>query len=51
MMVAPAMAVEVSPDPDLTSGSVRIDGHDRLATCGHAKEHRGRCMRHVVMKY
>jgi hypothetical protein len=41
IMVAPAMAVEVWPDPDLTGGSVRIDGHDRLATCGHAKEHRG----------
>jgi hypothetical protein len=41
IMVAPTMAVEVWPDPDLTGGSVRIDGHDRLATCGHAKEHRG----------
>jgi hypothetical protein len=40
-LVVPAMAVEVWPDPDLTGGSVRIDGHDRLATCGHAKEHRG----------
>jgi hypothetical protein len=35
------LAVEVWPDPDLTGGSVRLDGHDRLATCGHAKEHRG----------
>jgi hypothetical protein len=41
ILVVPAMAVEVWPDPDLTGGSVRIDGHDRLATCGHAKEHRG----------
>jgi hypothetical protein len=40
-MLAPAMAVEVWPDPDLTGGSVRVDGHDRLATCEHAREHRG----------
>jgi hypothetical protein len=41
ILVVPAMAVEVWPDSDLTGGSVRIDGLDRLATCGHAKEHRG----------
>jgi hypothetical protein len=41
ILMVPAMAVEVWPDSDLTGGSVRIDGHDRLAMCGHAKEHRG----------
>jgi hypothetical protein len=30
-----------APDPNLTGGSVRIDGHDIAATCGHAKDHRG----------
>ena len=37
---APAYAFEVLPNPNLTGGSVRIDGHDLNATCGHSKEHR-----------
>ena len=27
LIAAPALAVEVWPDPDLTGGSVRMDGH------------------------
>jgi hypothetical protein len=38
---APAFAFDVRPNPDLTGGSVRIDGHDVQATCGHSKAHRG----------
>jgi len=38
---APAFAFDVSPNPDITSGSVRIDGHDVSSTCGHSKAHRG----------
>src|SRR5262249_40512298 len=37
----PAFAFEVRPNPNLTGGSVRIDGHDVNATCGHSKAHRG----------
>jgi hypothetical protein len=40
-LVGPALAFEVRPDPNLTGGSVRIDGHDVSTACGHAKEHRG----------
>jgi hypothetical protein len=40
MMLAPAIAFEIRPDPDSTEGSVRIDGRDIALTCGHAKEHR-----------
>jgi hypothetical protein len=40
-LVAPAFAFEVRPNPTMTGGSVRIDGHDVNATCGHSKEHRG----------
>jgi hypothetical protein len=36
-----AFAFEVRPNPNTTSGSVRIDGHDVNATCGHSKAHRG----------
>jgi hypothetical protein len=38
---APAFAFDVRPNPDLTGGSVRSDGHDVQATCGHSKAHRG----------
>lgn len=41
MMTVPAIAVEIWPDPDLTGGSVRIDGHVRATTCGHSRENRG----------
>ncbi len=40
VLAAPAFAFEVLPNPNLTGGSVRIDGHDLKATCGHSKEHR-----------
>jgi hypothetical protein len=40
-LTAPAFAFEVRPNPNLTTGSVRIDGHDVSATCGHSKPHRG----------
>jgi hypothetical protein len=36
-----AFAMDVRPDSDSTEGSVRVDGRDRAAACGHAKEHRG----------
>ena len=45
-LAAPAFAFEVRPNPNLTGGSVRIDGHDVNATWGHAKAHRG-SMRHA----
>jgi hypothetical protein len=38
---APAFAFEVRPNPAMTGGSVRTDGHDGNATCGHSKAHRG----------
>jgi hypothetical protein len=41
ILVVPAFAFDVRPDPDSTEGSVRIDGRDIAMTCGHAKEHRG----------
>ena len=40
-LAEPALAFEVRPNPNLTGGSVRIDGHDVNATCGHSKAHRG----------
>ena len=40
LLVVPAFAFEVRPNSNLTGGSVRIDGHDLNATCGHSKEHR-----------
>jgi hypothetical protein len=40
-LAAPAFAFEIRPNPNLTGGSVRIDGHDVQATCGHSKAHRG----------
>jgi len=40
-LVAPAFAFEVRPNPNMTNGSVRIDGQDVHATCGNSKAHRG----------
>jgi hypothetical protein len=40
-LVGSALAFDVRPNPNLTGGSVRVDGHDVSTTCGHAKEHRG----------
>jgi hypothetical protein len=40
-LAQPAFAFDVRPNPNLTSGSVRIDGHDVNDTCGHSKAHRG----------
>jgi hypothetical protein len=39
-LAGPALAFDIRPNPNLTGGSVRIDGHDVTATCGHSKEHR-----------
>jgi len=44
---APAFGFEIRPNPNVTNGSVRIDGHDVHATCGNSKAHRG-WMTHVV---
>jgi hypothetical protein len=41
VLATPAVAFEVRPNPNITSGSVRIDAHDVNATCGHSKSHRG----------
>jgi hypothetical protein len=44
LLIAPAtpsFAFDVRPNPDLTGGSVRIDGHDARAACGQSKAHRG----------
>jgi hypothetical protein len=46
VLARPALAFEVRPNPDVTSGSVRIDGHDIKTTCGQSKAHRG-SMRHA----
>jgi hypothetical protein len=40
-LATPAFAFDARPNPNLTGGSVRIDGHDVQATCGHSKAHRG----------
>jgi len=40
-LAVPALAFETLPNKGLTGGSVRIDGHDIAATCGHSKQHRG----------
>jgi hypothetical protein len=55
VLIVPALAFEVRPNPNLTGGSVRIDGHDLSTTCGHAKEHRS-SSRHqlrdeILMRY
>ena len=39
-LMAPAFALDIRPNPNLTGGSVRFDGHSPSATCGHSKEHR-----------
>jgi hypothetical protein len=36
----PAFAFDVRPNPNLTGGSVRIDGHDAGSACGQSKAHR-----------
>ena len=41
ILMAPVNAAEIKPNPDLTGGSVRMDGQAIATTCGHAKEHRG----------
>lgn len=39
-LVTPALAADIRPDPDLTDGSVRIDGHAIATACDHTN-HRG----------
>jgi hypothetical protein len=41
VLVAPAFAVDIRPDPQSTEGSVRIDGHSRELNCDRSKNHRG----------
>ncbi len=41
VLATPSGAFDARPDPNLTGGSVRIDGHDARAACGQAKAHRG----------
>jgi hypothetical protein len=41
VLAAPALAMDIRPDPQNTQGSVRIDGHTVAMTCGYAKDHRG----------
>jgi hypothetical protein len=40
-VATPAFAFDTRPNPNLTGGSVRIDGHDANAACGQSKAHRG----------
>jgi hypothetical protein len=40
-LAEPALAFGVRPNPNLTGGSVRIDGRDANAACGQSKAHRG----------
>jgi hypothetical protein len=40
-LAAPALAFDVRPNPNLTGGSVRADGHDAHSACGRSKAHRG----------
>jgi hypothetical protein len=39
-LAAPAFAFDVRPNPNLTGGSVRIDGQDAHSACGQSKAHR-----------
>jgi hypothetical protein len=39
--IVSAFAFETVPNKALTGGSVRIEGQDVAAACGHAKQHRG----------
>jgi hypothetical protein len=41
VLVAPAFAVDIRPDPQSTQGAVRIDGHSRELNCDRGKRHRG----------
>jgi hypothetical protein len=41
ILVAPAFAFDIRPDPDSTEGSVRIDGHSRELACDRSKSRRG----------
>jgi hypothetical protein len=41
VLVMPAFAVDIRPDPQSTEGSVRIDGHSRELTCDRSENHRG----------
>jgi hypothetical protein len=41
LLVDPALAFDIRPDPDSTEGSVRIDGHSRELACDRSKNHRG----------
>ena len=41
VLATPTLAFDVRPNPNLTGGSVRIDGHDIKTTCGQSKAHRG----------
>ena len=40
VLVAPALAFDVRPDPDSTEGAVRINGHSRELACDRSKNHR-----------
>jgi hypothetical protein len=41
ILVVPAIAFDVRPDPDSTEGAVRIDGHSSERACDRSKNHRG----------
>jgi hypothetical protein len=41
VLAAPALAFDVRPNPNLTGGSVRLDGHDAHSACGQSNAHRG----------
>jgi hypothetical protein len=41
VLVVPAFAVDIRPDPDSTQGSVRIDGHSRELASDRSQRHRG----------
>jgi hypothetical protein len=41
VLVVPAFAVDIRPDPDSTQGSVRIDGHSRELACDRSQRHCG----------
>jgi hypothetical protein len=40
-LAVPAFAFEIRPNPNMTNGSVRLDGHDVHTTCGKSKARRG----------
>jgi hypothetical protein len=41
VLMVPACAFDIRPDPDSTQGTVRIDGHSRELACDRSKNHRG----------